>query len=503
MLDLDRQLREFGSFVDEAVEPVRAAEITDRPTVPVAYPWRRHVALAGAAAAVVLLIIAAIVLLDPFGSEAPFIEEPTTVPTTTTIATPATEASETTVALSTTQAPTSAPPVITWTRIDDPAVFGGPYHETMTAVTSGPAGLIAVGPDWVEPVSTDAALWTSTDGTVWSRFSDDQAVFGGAGFQYPTAIAAGSENIVISGYDCDDGVSWAVGCRGAVWASEDTVTWQRVGTDGDVFEGEGIVRVLDVIATENGFVAVGSAVWTSSDGRSWERVFDLEPTTGDNSPGEVMWSIVQTGDGYVAAGQRGFQAAVWTSSDGQAWSAVEDEGQFGPPLVPNEQLSEFSFWRINDLLDSSDAILAMGSGTGAQPDSPIVWRSTDGADWEQTVIDRFSAHRSETMNTAIRTDDDWILAAGTHNAVRHEHSAILLWVSNDDGRTWSVLPSEGDVLGNYLSDLYRSDVLDMILWNDRIVMVGARGTGRVEASDIVNVVHPTWDAAVWIGTIEE
>ena len=497
MLDLDRQLREFGSFVDEAVAPVRAIEITGPSLLQVPRPWRRHLAIAGIAAVFVVLVIAAVVILDPFGSEAPFIEEPTTIPPTTTIATSTTEASETTVAPTTTQALTSVPPSITWTRIDDPAVFGGPDYQSMTAIESGPTGLIAVGPEWITPTSTDAAVWTSTDGIAWSRFGDDQAVLGGDGFQFPTAIAVGSENVVISGYDCDDDVNWAQGCRGVVWASKDAVTWQRVEADSEVFEGEGIVRILDVIATEDGFVAVGSAVWNSPDGRSWERVFDLEPTMGDNSPGEVMWSVVQTANGYVAAGQHGlFNAAVWTSADGRDWSAIEDEGQFGPASVTFEQIAEVSKHKIVDLLDSGDAILGVGYGRGAQPDSALVWRSTDGAHWEKIAIDRFSNHPFEAMSAVIQTGE-WALAAGVHHDVRYVHGAILLWGSNDNGATWSVLPTEGDVLGNYLSDLYPTEVGDITIWNDLLVMVGSRGTGEdVEW-------HEGWDAAVWIGTIEK
>ena len=168
MLDLDRQLREFGSFVDETVEPVRAAEITDRPKSPAAPVWRRHVAIAGIAAVFIVLVIAAVAILDPFGPEPPFMEDPTTIPVTTTLTIPTTEASETTVASETSTPVVSVePPVISWARIDDPTVFGGPLHESMTAVASGPSGLIAVGPDWVEPMSTDAAVWMSTDG-IWS-----------------------------------------------------------------------------------------------------------------------------------------------------------------------------------------------------------------------------------------------------------------------------------------------------------------------------------------------
>jgi hypothetical protein len=510
MLDLDRQLREFGSFVDEAVEPVPAAEITGPPALRVPHPWRRHLALAGVAAVIVVLIIAVVVILDPFGSEGPFIEEPTTIPpATTTLITSTTQASETTVAPPTTQAPILEPPSITWTRVDDPAAFGRYEYQGMAAIESGPVGLIAVGVDWYYPsgpdlIGIDGAVWTSADGATWSRIGEEEAFFGGNGTQVLTSIAVGAETVVVGGLECPVSLD-SPGCRAAVWVSEDVLDWEKIEVDGDLPDGSGQQQIQDVIATEDGFLAVGSAVWVSTDGRSWERVFDLESTFGTNTPGGIMHVVIQTPSGYVAAGVRGFQAAVWISADGRHWSAVEDEGQFGPPSVASEQTAtDFTYHRIADLLNSSGTILGVGHGAGTQVDSSMVWRSVDGASWEQIAIDRFSNHRSETMHAIIQIGE-WVLAAGFHNdfsphnqaRAYYAHGAILIWGSNDHGATWSVLPTEVDVLGNYLSDDYPTWVGDMIVWNDRIVMVGSRGNKAGSGF------QTAWDAAVWIGTIED
>ena len=509
MLDLDRQLRTFGSFVDEAVEPVRVAEISHWRAAPMLHPARRNLVIAGVAAALVVLIIGAVAILDPFGSEGPFIEEPTTVPpTTTTLITSTTQASETTVAPPTTQSPILEPPRITWTRVDDPAVFGGYEYQGMAAVESGPMGLIAVGVDWDYPngpdlIGIDGAVWTSADGATWSRIGEEEAFFGGNGTQVLTSIAVGAETVVVGGLECPEGLD-SPGCRAAVWVSEDAVDWEKIEVDGDLPDGSGQQQIQDVIATQDGFMAVGSAVWISSDGRSWERVFDLEPTFGTNTPGGLMHVVTQTPSGYVAAGARGFQAAVWISADGRDWSAVEDDGQFGPPSVPDEQMAtDFTYHRVADLLSSSGTILGVGHGAGAKVDSSMVWRSVDGANWVQIAIDRSSNHRSETMHAIIQIGE-WVLAAGFHNdfsphnqaRAYYADSAILIWGSNDHGATWSVLPTEGDVLGNYLSDDYPTWVGDVIVWNDRIVMVGSRGNKAASGF------QTAWDAAVWIGTIE-
>lgn len=500
MLDLDRQLREFGSFVDETVEPVRAAEVTDRPIPPAAPVWRRHVAIAGIAAVFIVLVIAAVAILDPFGSEAPFIEEPTTIPVTTTLVTPTTEASD---APTSTTAVLAEPPVISWTRIDDPVALGGDEYQGMIAVESGPMGLIAVGVDWGYPqgpdlIGIDGALWTSPDGAQWSRIGLEAEAFGGLGDQFLTSIAVGAEGIVVGGWECPRGFL-EPGCRAAAWISEDAATWEKVPDDAGAFEGAGQEEIRDVIATEEGFLAVGSGVWISTDGRRWERIIDLDSRTDSQEAGRVMTSVVQTPDGFIAAGYMDSDAAIWTSTDGRDWLAERwEDGEW-----------------IMDLLIAGNTILGVGQGDIPAPSSPIVWRSVDGGEWEQIAVGRFSGHEVEWMMAASQVGG-WVLSTGFHNDFNtgnelrayYKHGEVLVWGSSDDGGTWTVLPTEGDVLGNYLSDHFPVWVGDMTLWNNRIVMVGSRG---INAGDYVptepDYEGPTWqtvwDAAVWIGTIED
>ncbi|MDR9451089.1 MAG: hypothetical protein RI637_07730, partial [Acidimicrobiia bacterium] len=170
MLDLDRQLREFGAFVDEAVEPVLAAEIIGPRSAPVRPVGRRHFAIALAAAALMILVIATVVILDPFGSEGPFIEEPTTIPTTTSSVTEAVPPTTTTVVEDTTMTTitTLVVPVITWERV----FTGEASFETVESVARVGGGFIAVGTDLA---AADAAIWRSSDGVAWERIAIDDA----------------------------------------------------------------------------------------------------------------------------------------------------------------------------------------------------------------------------------------------------------------------------------------------------------------------------------------
>jgi hypothetical protein len=160
-----------------------------------------------------------------------------------------------------------------WQAADLPP--GGP-GSTMTSVTLGPDGLVAVGS--VAGMSDVAvpAIWSSADGTTWAL------VARGAGPGRFAGVAHG-----------DDG-------------------WVAAGSN-DVGGGQG----LPDSAPRVGLTAV------SADGRDW--IF-LEPTKGTQ-----FSSVVATTGGWVAAGQRGGDAMLWTSGNATArftggWPAI-------PPLA--------------------------------------------------------------------------------------------------------------------------------------------------------------------------
>jgi hypothetical protein len=133
---------------------------------------------------------------------------------------------------------------VTWSRVpDDAAVLGGENSQHMASVVAGGPGLVAVGFDgvlgedlphvhWTSTFLGEAAVWTSVDGTTWSRVSDDAAVFGGASSQQMSSVTAGGPGLVAVGTDGSDS-----DLRSAVWTSVDGITWSRVPDDETVFGG--------------------------------------------------------------------------------------------------------------------------------------------------------------------------------------------------------------------------------------------------------------------------
>jgi hypothetical protein len=141
------------------------------------------------------------------------------------------------------------------------------------------------------------------------------------------------------------------------WHSADGRSWER-GRQVDGADGAWMSAVaVDEFADDDGatWVAVGldqttdaepadeMAVWTSTDGISWDRVpsHAIERVT-DGAAHEVVWTRTGT---WLAAGTvdgtSGSAAAFWTSvDDGQSWQAVpvEPEGLDGTPtgMAPAE-----------------------------------------------------------------------------------------------------------------------------------------------------------------------
>jgi hypothetical protein len=120
---------------------------------------------------------------------------------------------------------------ISWSRNPhDDAVFGGEVGLVfggagMSSVTVGGPGLVAVGSDGSPDGGGVAAVWTSVDGITWLRVPHNEAVFGGEtdGYygQSMSSVTAGGPGLVAVGSDLG---------RAVVWTSVDGITWSRVPT---------------------------------------------------------------------------------------------------------------------------------------------------------------------------------------------------------------------------------------------------------------------------------
>ena len=204
-----------------------------------------------------------------------------------------------------------------WTRVDDEAL-SAPGGQAMNVAGAWRGGLVAFGVNDPGANSEANAIWVSVDGYTWTRI-DDPAMFGEPGTQQINCVVAGGPGLVAGGTDES---SWGEGGNAALWVSADGYTWTRI-TD-EAFGGPGNQGITSLAVGGPGLVAAGwdysggtwdAALWVSADGYTWTRITD-EAFGGPGS--QVIGSVTAWGPGFVAAGYEDFgggaDAAVWVAT---------------------------------------------------------------------------------------------------------------------------------------------------------------------------------------------
>ena len=275
----------------------------------------------------------------------------------------------------------------------------------MYAVTEGGPGLVAVGGGCDDPEEScpiRATVWTSVDGTAWTRVPYDIEVFGsgladgGGSGHRPWDRCSGQERGIErrgchdtpGGVDSPDGIEWARTWEGGGMA--------RGLPDIDPPEtGAFVLSPIQAITVgpDGTLVAVGTvvddlgvgvaAVWTSGDGQTWERVpHDPEIFASSTGMDVVMLDVAAGESGLVAVGSErdhhgaglwwigGERPAVWTSPDGTAWERI---------TLDDEALGATR--SISTVASSPTGFVAAGpifTDTG-----PVtIWTSPDGTRWQ-------------------------------------------------------------------------------------------------------------------------
>jgi hypothetical protein len=237
----------------------------------------------------------------------------------------------------------------------EPIVAGVPNGRVteIHALAAGPRGIVAFGSICCGADESQAAWW-SPDAETWRRAAFAAPLDGG-----PVAVAAGPAGFAAVG---------TLGGNDAIWTSVDGLDWRRVA--GDAAElGAGSVN--DVVATKDGFIAVGQidaerqhsdgAIWVSQGPDAWHRIAARDPSLV--GPDEAsLGKIVPFAGGVYAAGGTGthnervmceqllgggavasaggialscgwLREMNWRSPDGTAWERVDPWGRDGayPP----------------------------------------------------------------------------------------------------------------------------------------------------------------------------
>jgi serine/threonine protein kinase len=375
------------------------------------------------------------------------------------------------------------PHVLSWSQVPRQSSLGGAGDQTMLRGLEAGGELVAVGYTALprDPVTNarnyDAAVWTSSNATIWNRRPDP--VFALPGKQRATAVAEIAGTLVVGGSDDSGGDKDA-----AVWTSVNGGSdWERIDPLEPAFHLSGDQGIRDIAATDSGLVAVGfdgasqgddGAVWTSGDGTHWSR----ELTSGLSAAGDQeMDSVVDFGGLLVASGydQTGTNrdAAVWTSSDSVNWVRAHDPSLGGPGAQ-----------QINMLAVTGTGLVAVGQDTTPNGTDAAVWTSAGGRQWTRVDESTALAGPGDRLMSSVVYVDNTLVTAGTETVSHDPNGAI--WVSGD-GKNWK--QERPDSIGaGPLTGLGVQRLQWIMFGANHLVVLGRTGRRRN-------------DAAAWIAAI--
>ncbi len=251
-----------------------------------------------------------------------------------------------------------------WTLVTSPDELPAQSTPaTLTSVTHGPAGWLAVG-------VPGPVVLTSANGTTWRPAAGNIAA--ALGKITVVSTTAGPRGYVILGKLAKPGG----GCAADVWWSPNLTSWTRAH---DVNGTEGSSQTLAVAALADGFVSVGShnghpAAWVTSDGTTWRTIVLSAPANAQlNQIAVIGARVVATGGSDGQAG--GSTAFAVSSPDGGATWQQADLQLPAPGTV------------VTALAAGQQGWIAAGQyGTPGQA-RVVVWKLADGKNtWAQAQV---------------------------------------------------------------------------------------------------------------------
>jgi len=282
---------------------------------------------------------------------------------------------------------------MTWSQMSDPATFDNDF-EPKGISDDGAGGLVIVGEDLVgDPRSPrqTPTIWHSSDGRTFVPAKVEVST----GTEIASVAARPGQMVALGGHPAPSSASGRV--EGPIdstldaWYSGDGTTWSHV----DLPEATGY-RALAVTAWKGGFAAVADAslgqnpaVWTSVDGRSWQK----SPAV---LTGFAPTSIVAFKDRVIVlgAGSDGTDGASWSSVDGRNWvestALARDPGTYidAAAVVGDTLVAIGSSHLVDPMI--------IGAGEPPMPGSENVWLSKDGITWQLLPADSSLPPMSQT-----------------------------------------------------------------------------------------------------------
>jgi hypothetical protein len=294
------------------------------------------------------------------------------------------------------------------------------------------------------------AIWTSGEGTTWQLADFPDAANNALTM---TGLTSGGPGFVALGTDFESGA-------GVAYASTDGMSWQRAN-DTDL-DGQG-VYLMGAAGQRVVAFADSGAVFTSTDGLSWDPALDATAAeVGDGllevaDYGGSLWAFSEA----TSANEDEFPPVdVWRTDDGVAWvrlgTVPESQGTFdaraavGPrgmvlllAVAPSDDVFAWVAWQsvdgtswqratyspteITDILADDGGFIAVGHNypaDGCAVDETenvgVTWTSVDGLKWRQMPAEegwlgRWAEVLGLTGRTLVGVGIDWNLVYSDPN----------------------------------------------------------------------------------------
>ena len=346
-------------------------------------------------------------------------------------------------------------------------------QEVVIAAALAPGGgLVGVGHADPSAVDEDAAVWSSPNGFDWTRVDAD--ALRAPGYQRMVDVIAFEGAYVAIGYTGDDAAIWASESGTTGWHLVDTIGEPGMQVMREIVDADGSLHVVGWQSV-NG--EIDAATWRSEDGLAWERVSDPEL---EGAGTQELWTALPVngtviGLGAASDGSGGTDAAVWRL-DPSGWTRLATD-----LTAPDDQ-------EIRDVALARDGtIVAVGiTGDGLASDARI-WTSDASAveEW-QVAQGRFLLPLAQELLAIVSADQGFVAMGWTTREGSRRDGWI--WTSRQ-GHRWSEVQDRGTVVvfGGPQTQEVRSLIAFGTEDDPKLAALGTSGTANENAE-------------VWIGT---
>jgi serine/threonine protein kinase len=377
--------------------------------------------------------------------------------------------------------PASAP-AYSWQNISDwqpPLAHPNESEAIIGAIQARDGSLLGVGHADPAAGDEDPAVWTSIDGTTWRRVDADRLAM--SGYQRLVDVVEFKGRFVAIGYTGQTDVD------AAVWVTEvDRRGWHLSWSEHE----PGLQAMRKILVVDGGLLALGwsqegqdkdAAVWTSPDGRIWERTRQrslVGPGTQQMWTGAVIgdaviaFGAVPDTDGSTDAGFWRFRNGTWTTLDGGLSERPEDQ-------------------EIRDVAVAADGtVVAVGiSGANDEEDAAIWISHADRIEVWRRARGRFHVRRQQELLAIAWTDPGFVAMGWTDRKRSGEDG--LVWLSSD-GLDWAT-PDASSLEYIQLGRFEPTEEVRSLLTfegRDGVKLVALGTTGNA----------PNENAEIWVGS---